>query len=97
MHPTPTLLTFYAAKYVWWKPPAQAIQMPQRVVAQVMNIGSYDDVLMLAEQVGDDYLRQVLHAAEIGQFNERSWAYWQYRLGLRPSAALPPMPQRQLG
>ncbi|GEM_PF-2045351 len=34
MHPTLTLLTFIAAKYVWWKPPAEAIQMPQRVEAK---------------------------------------------------------------
>ena len=27
-------------------------------------------------------LREVLSHADTGQFNERSWAYWHYRLGL---------------
>jgi len=37
-------------------------------VAQVMNIGDYDDVQLLAAQAGDDYLRTVLAGAEIGQY-----------------------------
>ncbi len=70
--------------------------MPERVVAQVMNIGDYDDVQILAKQVGDDYLRQVLTHAEVGQFNDRSWAYWHYRLGLADVEQVPPMPVRRL-
>lgn len=69
--------------------------MPVRVVAQVMNIGDYDDVQALAHQVGDDYLRDVLHYAEIGQFSERSWAYWHYRLALAAPGRVPPMPTRR--
>ena len=49
--------------------------MPERVIAQVMNIGDYSDVQLLASQVGDEVLRDVLTSAEAGQFNERSWAY----------------------
>lgn len=84
-------------KYVWWKTPEEAVAMPRRVIAQVMNIGDYDDVLALAEQVGDDVLREVLQQAEIGQFNERSWAYWHYRLGLADVDQVPAMPTRRLG
>jgi hypothetical protein len=85
-----------AGKYVWWKTPDEAIEMPGRVVAQVMNIGDYDDVLLVADMVGDDYLRDVLTHAEIGQFNVRSWNYWHYRLGLagKPDQ-VPPMPKRR--
>lgn len=84
-----------ASKYIWWKTPDEAVAMPERVVAQVMNIGDYDDVQALAQQVGDDYLRYVLGHAEIGQFSERSWAYWHYRLGLAAPGRVPPLPARR--
>ena len=70
--------------------------MPQRVVAHVMNLGDFDDMQGLAVQVGDDYLREVLRHAEIGQFNERSWAYWHYRLGLAKLGQVPVMPKRSI-
>jgi hypothetical protein len=43
--------------------------MPERVIAQVMNIGDYADVQSLASQVGDEALRDVLTHAQAGQFN----------------------------
>jgi hypothetical protein len=90
------LLKRLSAKYIWWKTPDEAIQQPNRIVAQVLNIGDFDDVLELTARVGEDYLREVLTHAEIGQFNERSWAYWHYRLGLAQSGQVPPMPQRRV-
>jgi hypothetical protein len=85
----------FARKYVWWKTPDEAIAMPERVIAQVMNIGDYDDVQAMAKQVGDDVLRDVIAHAEAGQFNGRSWAYWHYRLGLATLGTLPPLPVRK--
>jgi hypothetical protein len=84
-------------KYIWWKTPDEAVEMPERLVAQVMNIGDYSDVQAVAIQVGDAYLRDVLTHAAIGQFNERSWAYWHYRLGLATVGNVPAMPVRKLG
>jgi hypothetical protein len=92
----PEILKFLAGKYIWWKTPDKAVTMPQRVIAQVMNIGDYADVQALANQVGDEILRDVLTHAEAGQFNERSWAYWHYRLGLADEGRLPAMPKRKL-
>ena len=60
-----------------------------------MNIGDYDDVQVLVNQVGDAYLRDVLTHAEIGQFNPRSWVYWHYRLGLASLGHVPAMPMRK--
>lgn len=71
--------------------------MPERVAAQVMNIGDYDDVQLLANEVGEEYLRNVLSRAEIGQFDERSWAYWHYRLGMAKPGEAPALPRRRLG
>ncbi len=83
------------SKYIWWKTPDEAMTMPERVIAQVMNIGDYADVQGLAEQVGDDVLRDVLTHAEAGQFSGRSWAYWHYRLGLVSVDHVPAMPVRK--
>ena len=79
----------FAASYIWWKSPGDAVASPDRVIAQVMDIGDYDDVLRLAALIGDDRLRQVLARAQPGWFSERSWTYWHLRLGLAPPGALP--------
>lgn len=89
------ILKRLAGKYIWWKTPEEAVSMPDRVIAQVMNIGDYADVQALAARVGDDVLRDVLTHAEPGQFNERSWAYWHYRLGLASVDRVPAMPSRR--
>jgi hypothetical protein len=76
------LLHDLAKKYVWWKTPEEALLFPQRVIAQVMNIGDYSDVQAMSNEQGEDMLKQTLMAAEAGQFNPKSWSYWHYRLGL---------------
>ncbi len=84
-----------AEKYIWWKPSSQAISQPERVAAQVMELGDWADVETLQEAQGDDYLRHVLSHAEPGQFSERSWHFWHYRLGLAALGDVPALPQRQ--
>jgi len=83
-------------RYIWWKSPERALRSPQRIIAQVMNLGDYEDVQLLANQLGDEALRKALKNAEAGQFNGRSWAYWHYRLGLSELRDVPPMPVRVL-
>jgi hypothetical protein len=46
-----------AGRYIWWKMPDEAAAMPARVIAQVMNLGDYDDVQILVKHVGDAALR----------------------------------------
>ena len=89
------LLKSLTCKYIWWKTPDEAIEMPYRVMAQVMDIGDYTDVVALANAVGDTVLREVIAHAEVGQFNIRSWTYWHYRLDLAELDEVPPLPMRQ--
>lgn len=91
------LLTALAAKYVWWSSPAEAMVRPMRLAAHIMNMGDYEDVQRLVAALGEDYLRDVLKHAEIGQFNARSWAYWHYRLGVAKPGQVPPLPTRMVG
>ncbi len=86
-----------AARYVWWKTLDEAMQYPQRVAAQVMNIGDWNDAVELVDAAGEDYLRGVLRDADAGQLNARSWHYWHYRLGLAEYGVrpVPPRPLRR--
>ena len=84
-----------AARYVWWKSADDALRYPDRVVAQVMNIGAFEDVQMLSLIVTEDDLRSVLSRAEAGEFNPRSWHYWHYRLGMSRPGEVPPLPIRK--
>ena len=92
--PYETIL-YLARKYIWWKTPEEAAAMPERVLAQGMNIGDYDDVLLMTSRFGDDALRNVIAHAEAGQFNARSWHYWHYMLGLAEIDHVPPLPTRR--
>lgn len=84
-----------AAKYVWWRTPEEALAMPQRVIAQVMDIGDYFDVQRMARKIGDDALREALAQTQAGQFSPRSWHYWHYRLGLAAVGEVPALPRRE--
>jgi hypothetical protein len=86
----------WAAKYIWWKTPDEAFAHPERIVVQMMNIGDYDDVRALCKQVDEEYLRAVLKGAGAGELNEKSWAYWHYRLGVSEPGQVPALPERRV-
>jgi hypothetical protein len=90
-----SLLASLARKYVWWMNADEASRDPALVIAQVMNLGDYDDMHSMATQVGDDALRAVIARAQPGRFNARSWTYWHYRLGLAALGQVPPLPMRR--
>jgi hypothetical protein len=85
-----------ARKYIWWQSPETALRDRHRVIAQVMNLGTYPDVQGLRAALGDDELRRVLREARAGEFSERSWHYWHLVLELARLHSIPPMPTRKL-
>ena len=85
-----------AGKYIWWLSAEEAMNYPSQVIAQVMNMGVFNDVSRLLNALGEDCLRIVLQRAEAGQFNGRSWHYWHYRLGLAEPNHVPPLPVRRI-
>jgi hypothetical protein len=90
-------LAFLARKYVWWKSPEDAAGQPERVIAQVMNIGDFEDIQRIEALAGTEMLTRILIEAEIGQFTPRSWSYWHYRLGIAAVGEVPALPSRRLG
>ena len=92
------LIATLAKKYVWWLPPDEAARDERRVVAQVMDIGDFDDVRVAIERLGTEPFKVALTHAQAGWFSPKSWAYWHYRCGLTPyDSAPPPLPARPLG
>lgn len=89
-------LALLAKKYVWWKSPEDAVGQPERVIAQVMNIGDFEDIQRIEALAGTEMLARVLTQAEIGQFTPRSWSYWHYRLGIADIDEVPVLPSRRL-
>jgi len=89
------MLEQFASRYIWWKTPAEALERPERIMAQVMDIGDYSDVQLLTQVVPESELKEVLLHAEAGQLSPRSWHYWHYRLGLAQPDQVPPLPVRK--
>jgi hypothetical protein len=90
-------LTYFARKYIWWQPSEAAITSPHRVIAQVMNIGTFEDARALLRQVGKAAFTIALRDARPGEFSERSWHYWHLVLGVTRIDSIPPMPVRRFG
>ena len=78
-----------ARKYVWWQPPERTLEDRRLFLAQMMTLGTADDVRWLLSRVSDSELRRVLLDPPIGIFNRRSWNFWHLRLGLTPTPELP--------
>jgi len=84
-----------AQRYIWWQPPEASVRDPRRVLAQVMDVGTLEDIQAMAEVVGSDTLIAVLKHAGPGWFRPRSWAFWHTALGLATSGRVPPIPSRR--
>ena len=77
-----------AKELFWWQAPEVALANPRRFLAQVMTLGTWQEVQQVKEAFGWDAFKDALLNAQAGIFDPRSWAYWQAFLGL-PEAEMP--------
>lgn len=84
-----SLIDEFGHKYFWWRPIDGLPFSEDRVVAQVMNLGTYDDTLKLEAALGQARLVDVMLHAEPGWFSDRSWEFWRGRLSFATGAVLP--------
>jgi hypothetical protein len=82
-----------AQKLIWWKTPSEALAYPDRFLAQVMTLGTWNDVETVRSVVGQEGFREVLQHPPAGVFDEASWAYWHHVYHIEP---VPPLPKRML-
>jgi hypothetical protein len=86
----------FGRKYLWWEPADGHAHSEDRVIAQTMNFGTYDDVLLLERTVGRARLTEVMLGAAPGWINDRSWEFWRGRLSFATGAAVPVEPPRRV-
>lgn len=66
----------------WWQPPEVSLENPRRFLAQVMNLGTWDELQFVKKVYEWDAFKDALLHAEAGWFDPRSWAYWHAVFGL---------------
>lgn len=93
----PAIARRLAKKYLWWLSPGEAVERQDRLVAQVMNMGTFDDIRLIEERLGEEHLRRVLLEAAPGWFDDRPWTFWHYRLGVSKPGRVPELPRRRFG
>ena len=86
-------LTQLARRLIWWKPPEESLRSPERVIAQVMALGTWDDIELAKREWGIGALRSVLATPPPGVFDRRSWNYWHVIFDIAP---VPELPVRKL-
>ena len=90
------LLEQFRRKYLWWEPVDGHPFSEDRVIAQTMNLGTYDDVLRLEDAVGHARLVEIMRHAEPGWLDDRSWEFWRGRLTFATGMSVPDKaPRRQ--
>jgi len=77
-----------ARQLFWWQAPEEALANPRRFLAQVMTLGTWDEVQQVKEAFGWDAFKDALMNAPAGVMDPRSWAYWHAFFGL-PEAEMP--------
>ena len=82
-----------ARKYVWWQSPEETLADARLLVAQLMTVGTAEDVRWLLSVASSEDLRCVLRDPPVGIFNARSWSFWHVRLGFD---TVPYLPVRRL-
>jgi hypothetical protein len=77
----PDLLRDLAARYIWWRD--ENAPSEDRIIAQVMNIGTYDDIRRLEAACTPGELQEIMLNAQPGWISARSWEFWRGRLRAR--------------
>ncbi|MBS0530707.1 MAG: hypothetical protein JSS22_15165 [Proteobacteria bacterium] len=82
----------FGRKYLWWEPVGAGVHSDERIIAQTMNLGTFDDIVLLEQTVGAADLVGIMKRAEPGWFSDRSWEFWRGRLSYRTGEAIPDEP-----
>jgi hypothetical protein len=90
-----SLLAELERKYFWWEPIGLESRTADRILAQAMDLASFEDIRRLERTVGADRLIQVMRQAQPGWIGERSWELWRGRLSLATGQKLPEEPPRR--
>jgi hypothetical protein len=83
------------SRFFWWEPVGSQPRSHTRILAQAMDLASFDDVRHLEKTLGRRRLAEAMLAAEPGWISERSWEFWRGRLALAAGRAMPETPPQR--
>lgn len=91
MKPFPLTTDFIRAaeRIVWFEDAQMALADPIRFLAYAMRYATAEDMALILSHTGPEGLVQALDAAPPGIIDERSWAYWNAKVGRYPAPAPP--------
>lgn len=75
----------------WWQD--QGPKTPLRIAAQVMALGSLEDIQRVREAHGDSIFAEVLANPPQGLFDAKTWSFWHQKVGISP---IPPLPSQSV-
>ncbi|MBI5577279.1 MAG: helix-turn-helix transcriptional regulator [Deltaproteobacteria bacterium] len=93
--PAQKILRKMARRYIWWRSPEASIKDPLRVIAQIMDVGTLEDMQQATAAIGKSRMVEVLNHARPGWFHPKSWAFWHTVLELTSPGRTPPIPVRK--
>jgi hypothetical protein len=89
------LATELETRFFWWEPVGLQPRSHARILAQAMDLASFDDVRRLEKRLGPHRLAEVMLKAEPGWISERSWEFWRGRLTLATGRTIPDTPPQR--
>jgi hypothetical protein len=81
-----------ARRLVWFESPAEALADPVRFMAYAMAQATHEDMTVIRRYVDEADFLEALDKAPPGIIDQRSWAYWNSKMGRYPA---PPEPVRR--
>jgi hypothetical protein len=84
-----------APRYVWWLLEGSNEDRTDRTLAQIMNLGTYQDIRAIEAVFSNKELIAVMARAQPGWFSDRSWEFWRGRLSTSADDAIPAKPPRR--
>jgi hypothetical protein len=89
------LATELESRFFWWEPVGLQPRSHARILAQAMDLASFDDVRRLEKILGPRRLVEAMLETEPGWISERSWEFWRGWLALATGRAMPEAPPRR--
>jgi hypothetical protein len=83
------------SRFFWWEPVGSQPRSHARILAQAMDLATFEDVRRLEKTLGPDRLAEAMRKTEPGWISDRSWEFWRGRLALATGQALPDAPPRR--
>jgi len=87
------LILQLARRYIWWV--EEGGPSEDQIIAQVMNLGTYEDIRKLEQAFDVEELSAVMRRAPAGWFNQSSWDFWRGRLRSGGSGSVPKTPPQR--